>query len=389
MFQREIDLPKKHSFFLFGPRGVGKSTLLQTFLPHEQTHIIDLLNFELETQLIQKPGELGQILKALPSSKQWVLIDEIQKIPSLLNEVHRSIEKNSHRFFALTGSSARKLKRGQANLLAGRAFTYQLHPLTIHELSKQFDLQTALSYGTLPKIYHLENNENRKDFLSSYAQTYLKEEILAEGLVRNLPAFRRFLPLAAQENGNIISWSNLASDLGLDSKTIRSYFEILEDTLVGFLLPAYSKSIRKRQKSHPKFYLFDPGVKRALAGELSFELVPRTSEYGLAFEHFFILEIMRLANYKKWECSFAYFATHDIEIDLVIEKFHHPPVFIEIKSSNKIKGSMLSPLISIVREIKGAKGFCLCQEKTRRKVENILVLPWQETRSALEEVFGV
>lgn len=386
MIQRIITIQNNSSFFLFGPRGVGKSTLLRSTLPRDQTYFIDLLDFELESRLINRPQEFAELVKGLPAEIRWVVVDEVQKAPFLLDEVQRQIESNPNRYFALTGSSARKLKRGRANLLAGRAFTYTLHPLCIAELKDRFSLQEALLYGTLPRLFSLSSSADRRTYLRSYAETYLKEEIQMEGLIRTLPAFRKFLPLAARENGNILSWSNLAQDVGIDAKTIRSYFEILEDTLIGSLLPAFSRSFRKRQKTHPKFYLFDPGVKRALANELNLELRSGTAEYGRAFEHFWILEIMRHNAYAQADFSFSYFGTHDIEIDLVIERPGRPLLFVEIKSAERVKDAELRPLRALADEIKECEAICISREPRKRKVGKILVCPWQE---ALTEIgFG-
>lgn len=383
MFARLITIQNNYSFFLFGPRGVGKSTLLKSVLPPDESYFIDLLDFDLETRLLNRPKEFTELVEGLPPKIRWVVVDEVQKAPFLLDEVHRQIEGNPNRHFALTGSSARKLKRGQANLLAGRAFTYTLHPLTTPELENRFNLQEALLFGTLPKLFSLTNPEDKKKYLRAYIETYLKEEIQMEGLIRNLPAFRKFLPLAASENGNILSWSNLAQDVGTDAKTIRSYFEILEDTLIGFFLPAYSRSLRKRQKTHPKFYLFDPGVKRALVNQLTLDIIPGTPEYGRAFEHFWILEIIRQNAYRQADFSFSYFGTHDIEIDLVIERPGKPLLFVEIKSSEHVKDSDLRPIRTLADGVKNSEALCLCREPRKRKVGNVLVCPWQE---AFEEI---
>lgn len=377
MFLRSLKLPLHRSFFLFGPRGTGKTTLLKTVLPSSSTEYLDLLDLELETRLLRNPGEFDQIMKALPPHITHIVIDEIQKIPALLNEVHRNIEASKKRFFVLTGSSARKLKRGQANLLAGRAFSYNLYPLTVSELGKDFNLDKALQFGTLPEAVTLADENDKIKYLKTYAQTYLKEEIFAEGLVRNLPTFRNFLPLAATQNGQIISWSSFAQDVGVDAKTIRSYFTILEDTLIGTILPAYVKSLRKQQRTHPKFYFFDTGVKRALAGELSLPLVPSTTEYGRAFEHFIITEMIRAADYEEKDFKFSYFATQNTEVDLVIERPGKPTIFAEIKSSDHIK-EKLYPLNLLVQDQKNAVGICVCKEKRKRKIGSILICPWQE-----------
>lgn len=383
MISRILKFPASHSFFLFGPRGVGKTTLLKERLPKDQTYIIDLLDFDTESRLVRRPKEFSEILNALPSTIKWVVIDEVQKLPFLLDEVHRSIEADSSRFFALTGSSARKLKRGQANLLAGRAFTYHLAPLASIELGDQFDLDRALHFGTLPKAWMLPSDEERQMYLRTYAGTYLKEEIQNEGLVRRLDGFRRFLPTVGVENGMILAWSNIAQEVGLSAKTVQSYFEILEDTLIGFFLPAFRRSIRKRQRTHPKFYLFDPGVKRALAQELHVPLNPGSDAYGRAFEHFWIIELMRMSAYCQADFRYSYFATNDIEIDLVVERPNLPLLFIEIKSTERVHDSALRPLRSVVKNVAGAQGICICREPRKRYVGSILICPWQEALSAV------
>lgn len=379
MISRLLQIPKNYSFFLFGPRGVGKTTLLKTILPKEETHYIDLLNIETEMRYSRRPQTFVEELYALPASIQWVVIDEVQKLPFLLDEVHRFIEEKTRNiFFALTGSSARKLKRGQANMLAGRAFTYSLAPLTYYELGRAFNLLEALSYGTLPKLLSFSETEDKRQFLRSYVQTYIQEEVRSEGLIRNLDGFRNFLPVAAAENGMILSWSNIAREAGVQSKTVQSYYSILEDTLLGFFLPAYARSIRKRQKTHPKFYFFDTGAARALAGTLTIPLHPGTTEYGRSFEHFFITEFLRLNAATQKDFIFSYFATHDIEIDLVIERPGAPLLFVEFKSAESVSDAALRPLRSVVQSVSGSEGMCVSREPRKRRMGNIVVCPWQE-----------
>ena len=378
MFHRILTPRKNYSFFLFGPRGVGKSTLLRAVFDPQNTAYFDLLDLGLEQQLLRRPQDFSEMLNKLSPEIKWVIVDEIQKIPLLLNEIHRQIEKNKNRFFVLTGSSARKLRHGKANLLAGRAFTYELHPLTFEELGNRFELNQVLQFGSLPQIFSFQENADKNLFLSSYAQNYLREEIQLEALVRDLSSFHRFLPLAAHANGELLSWASFASDVGIDAKTIRSYFEILEDTLVGFMLPAYQRSLRKRQRTQPKFYFFDSGVKRALAGELLTALVPETREYGRAFEHWMILEILRQNSYQRTDYKFSYFATNDIEIDLVIEKPNREILFVEFKSSERVKEIEIRPLKTVTTEVKNSRAFCFCREKQARKVGEVLVLPYQQ-----------
>ncbi len=383
MFLRLLKLPKQHSFFLFGPRGTGKSTLIKNVLPAKESYTLDLLDYELSSRLNLNPAEFKQIMAAIDPKIKWIIIDEIQKIPALLDEVHRLIEKGKKWKFALTGSSARKLKQGQANLLAGRAFAYHLFPLTSVELLESFHLDTALQYGTLPYLSALPATNDKVTYLKTYAQTYLKEEILSEGIIRNLQAFRNFLPLAAQSNGHVLSWNNFAKEVGIDAKTIRSYFEILEDTMIGFILPAYQRSLRKRQKTHPKFYFFDTGVKRALANELSLPLVSKTSEYGRAFEHFWICEIKRMNEYLQKDYVFSYFATNDVEIDLLIETPQKEIILVEFKSTRQVKDFELKPLLKLCEELPRARAVCISNEPRKRKIGSVLICPWQE---ALKEL---
>ena len=247
MFQRNIKLSKLHSFFLFGPRGSGKSTLLDLFIKPDEKVVLDLLDAELAGDLMSYPNRLLSRLAPFQGKKPWVVIDEVQKAPQLLDLVHRLIKEKQFKF-ALTGSSARKLKRGAANLLAGRAFVYHLFPLTVPELQDRFCLNDALKFGTLPEIFTLENESDKAKFLKAYSETYLKEEIITEQIVRNLPPFRRFLNVVAQMDTEVINYSNVAKDIQSDPKSVSGYYDILEDTLLGFRLPAYHKSLRKQQK---------------------------------------------------------------------------------------------------------------------------------------------
>lgn len=260
MYSRLVKLIHKHSFFLFGPRGTGKSTLLKERFPLESTLWLDLLDSKIEEELASDPSRLYTIVKGQPEAITHIVIDEIQKIPKLLDEVHRLIEEKLGKVFILTGSSARKLKRGAANLLAGRAFVYHLFPLSYLELKDSFNLETALHWGSLPKIFLLESSEEREAYLRAYTTTYLKEEIVDEQLIRKLPPFRRFLEVAAQCNGKIVNYANIAKDVGVDEKTIKEYFSILEDTMIGFFLEPFHSSFRKRLVEKPKFYFFDTGV---------------------------------------------------------------------------------------------------------------------------------
>lgn len=293
MIHRICNPSKSNSFFLFGARGTGKTTLLKQLFSESEALFIDLLDLELSDRLMAYPGELSSLLDAQVGKKKWVIIDEIQKNPKLLDTVHQAISQNKFKF-ALTGSSARKLKRGAVNLLAGRAFIFYLFPLTKQELGDQFNLDRVLSFGSLPDVVTASSEVDRLRFLKSYTQTYLREEIVSEQIVRNLPPFRRFLEVAAQQNADIVHYTNIAKDIGSDAKTVSNYFEILEDTLLGFRLSAFDRSIRKQQKKAPKFYFFDNGIVRVLTSQVDYQAVPKSPEYGRLFEAWVINEVHRI-----------------------------------------------------------------------------------------------
>lgn len=280
---RLLKLPKEHSLFLFGARNTGKSTLIKEVYA-DTCIILDLLKKKTEARFLRNPDELYDIIMGLPEAITHVIIDEVQKNPALLDVVH-DLMGETKKYFIMTGSSARKLKQGGANLLAGRAFVYHMYPLTHIELGDTFDLDHALHWGTLPQIFTQDSDEMKKEFLYAYAHTYLKEEIWNEHFIRDLDPFRRFLEVAAQYNGKLINFTNIARDVGVTDKTIKSYYAILEDTLIGFFLEPYHDSFRKRLSHQPKFYLFDTGITRALAFLTDVKFAKKTNAYGNAFEH--------------------------------------------------------------------------------------------------------
>jgi predicted AAA+ superfamily ATPase len=380
MYDRLIKLPKSNSFFVFGARGTGKSTLLKERLNLRRELHIDLLNPEQEGRLQAHPMGLTELLDLEyqgKSTQEWVMIDEIQKVPVLLDVVHSEIEKGRF-LFALTGSSARKLKRGSANLLAGRAFTYSLFPLTHLELGADFNLDSVLSWGSLPKIFQIKEDEEKADFLRTYAQTYLKEEILAEQLIRKVAPFRAFLEVAAQSSGKIINYSKIARDVASDPVSIQSYFEILEDTLIGYQLKPFDRSLRKRQRKNPKFYLFDCGVERALGRNLTVPITPQTYGYGNKFEQFLITEIARLNSYFKKDWELSYLRTKDdAEIDLIIDRPGLPYALVEIKSTRQIDETHLGTLVAFSKDLEKSEAFCLSQDPIPRKIRGVNCLPWQ------------
>lgn len=388
MFPRYMKPSLFQSFFLFGARGTGKSTLLRelfgfpegarTGAKGHKAIYIDLLDTDEEQLFSTRPQALTERLDGLPPHIEWVVIDEIQKVPRLLDCVHQVIESKKRKF-ALTGSSARKLKAGAANLLAGRASVYHLSPITSLEQGIEFSLETALAFGSLPKILTLKNNEERATVLRAYAQTYLKEEVWAEQLVRKIETFRKFVEVVAQMNGKILNHAAIARDTNADVKTIHSYFEVLEETLLGFHLEAFDSSFRSRLAKKPKFYLFDCGVARALSRTLTVPLLPQTSAFGEAFEHFVISEALRIHSLREKDFRFSYLQTKDgLEVDSVIERPGRPLALIEIKSAEFVRDDMLASLNRMATEFPSAELYCLCREKMRRVVGRVQVVPWKE-----------
>lgn len=376
MFHRYIKPPKSQSFFLLGPRGTGKSTWCQSNLG-ENVFRIDLLRDEQEQRYLRNPDLLSSDLAQLKRTPDWIVIDEIQKVPKLLDTVHLEIESHKRKF-VLTGSSARKLKRNEANLLAGRAFVKYMFPLTMAELGEKFSLGDYLNWGSLPKVTSIQDHDEKESFLRSYAQTYLKEEILLEQLVRNGQSFRDFLLIAGLENGNVLNFSKIGRDLGADTKTVQNFFSILEDTMAGFYLPAYHRSIRKSQKHQPKFYLFDPGVKRAMDGTLKSELVPRTSAYGKAFEHFVILEVFRLNQYFELDFRLSHYQeTKGAEIDLLLTRGRETWT-VEIKSSDRLDPLEVGKFASVCERFPGAKKFFVSQDKQSSLISGVQCLHYSE-----------
>ncbi|MBN2317696.1 MAG: ATP-binding protein [Acidobacteria bacterium] len=377
MFDRLIRTSHSNSFFLFGARGTGKTFLLKQWFNPDNSLYIDLLDPDETETFSLSPQTLVDRIAALPETCKWVVIDEVQKVPKLLDLVHQQIESTSL-LFALSGSSARKLKRGGADLLAGRAFVYNLFPLSIFEIGGSFNLQEALEWGTLPRIFSLATKEDKAAYLRTYSHTYLQQEIISEQLIRKLDPFRRFLPVAAQASGTVLNYSKIARDVGTSTNTVQSYFEILEDTLIGFKLEPFHRSVRKRQSGSPKFFLFDTGVQRSLARLLNVPLVPSTYAFGVAFEHFVINEIMKLNGYLNADYECSYLRTKDgVEIDLIIERPGEKLALIEIKSSRSIRPEHVAPLAKIARDIPGSDSYCFSLEKISKTIGSVQCMHWE------------
>ena len=388
MVNRAINLPKNHSFFLFGARGTGKTHLLKSLYSRDSLYV-DLLNLDIEARYQLDPENFYREVSALPSTVKTIIIDEIQKVPKLLDVVHRKIEETTLQFI-LTGSSARKLKKGAANLLAGRAFVFYLFPFIATELAEDFSLQSALEFGTLPQITKYSDRKDKKRFLKAYGLTYLKEEVWGEQVVRKIEPFRKFLQIAAQTSGQTLNYRRIAADVGVDSATVKNYFTILEDTMVGFLLPAYHGSVRKQLKAAPKFYLFDSGVKRVLEDKIDFPLVHGSFEYGIEFESFIIREIMRTFSYNEVNVNLSFLATDGgAEVDLLISIGTTVSALIEIKSATSYKTEYTKHLKSFSEDFKSAICFLLYDGSQALNDEGILVRPWKDGLIDVLRIFGI
>lgn len=386
MYQRILKIPKSKSFFLFGARGTGKSTLLREAFPDTSAYRLDLLLPSVEDRLTRSPESLVREVQALPSHINTIVLDEVQKVPKLLDVVHHLLETSERKFrFILTGSSGRKLKKGSANLLGGRAFLRELFPLIQAEVGAKFSIDHALLWGTLPYVYSLEDDEEKRDYLTSYVRTYVQEEIQREQVVRNLDPFRRFLEVAAQYNGNITNYSNIAKGLGVDAKTVASYYSILDDTLLGHIVPPFDFSFRKALTKSPKFYFFDNGVCRAMARTLSVEATAGTSTYGELFEQCLGTQIIHTAKYRNPDVRISFYRDeNDIEVDFVIERPGQPILFVEIKSATSITENMLKNLRTVRKDFPNAQFELWSQDPVPKNFDRIEALYWQE---ALMRVF--
>lgn len=326
-FQRTIELPKTGSAFVVGPRMTGKTFLLRNL---NAALYVDLLVPERELELARSPRILWEELRSLAPGA-LVIVDEIQRVPSLLNYVQKAMEELNLRFL-LSGSSARKLRRGGANLLGGRAADLRLHPMTAEEIGERFSLNTALRFGTLPRVASLlldEDPDEVRRFLQAYGTVYVKEEVQAEAFTRNVGAFQRFLAVAAHANGQVIEFSNIARECGVPASTVKEYFAILEDTLLGEFLWPWDRS--ERRKARPKFYFFDCGVVRTLQQRLADP--PTPSEEGLLFETWFLRELVRLRDYRERQHSFALWRQGNHEVDILVMRGKDPILAFECKRS--------------------------------------------------------
>ena len=370
MYNRLIQLDKStsSSFFLWGPRQAGKTTLLRQRF--SDVLLIDLLKSDEFIRFSKEPWRLREELS--DSGRKLVLIDEVQKVPALLDEVHWLIE-NKQIIFGLCGSSARKLRRGHANLLGGRALRYELRGFCAKELGRDFDLDKALNAGYLPNHY-LAKQHTR--LLKSYVSDYLKEEIAAEGLLRNLSAFTKFLDFAALADTNNLAYTTFARDVGVSSETIKNYYDILEDTLIGTRLEAYTKKAKRRVVKGAKFYFSDIGTVNSLSRRS--KLQQGTPEYGKAFENWIHHELRCHSHYTEQDYPITYWQLpSSMEVDFILGDME---VAVEVKSSCNINSKHLKGLHSIVQDFPKIKHrIVVCQEDRPRKTEdNITILPYME-----------
>ena len=384
MIPRLCNLSKSNSFFLSGPRGTGKTTLIRSQFSDQRAVYVNLLDNTIMDQLLLDATRFIDIIDSPENRAKSVIIDEVQKLPQLLNIAHTQIQERKRQFI-LTGSSSRKLKQAGANLLAGRAWLYHLYPLNTAEMQDAFDLKRALEFGGLPDAF-LSNRDDAREYLNAYVATYLQKEIQQEQWVKNLAPFRKFLAIAAQMNGKIVNKAAIAKQVGVDPTTVTNYFEILEDTLLGFMLPSFSRSVRKAQRQLPKFYFIDTGIKRGLDRTLTVELLPQTFAWGDAFEHWVILEFVKGCQYKRLDWTLSYLRTKDdVEIDLIVERPGDRELLVEIKSKSRVDAADAKSLETLGADINPkAERWLLSCDPLARSFGKTTALYW---RDALKRLF--
>lgn len=369
-YSRLLTLPTKgkHSVFLFGPRGTGKTAWIKKHLPG--ILYFDLLDTSTYNEFLANPSLL---LKRIPKNyRQWIVIDEIQKIPELLNEVHRLIEAYQYRFI-LTGSSARKLKQKGVNLLAGRAFQYYLHPLTCMELANDFSLKTALTHGLLPSIY--SSQDDPKHYLETYIATYLREEILQEGLLRNIGEFSRFLQVASFSQGGILNYSEIAREASIERRVVAGYFDIVKDLLLSYTLPVFSKKAKRRLIAHNKFYFFDVGVYRTIRPKGPLDHIEEID--GVALETLFLQHLIAINDYYRLGYTFYFWHTsNQLEVDFIAYGERGLLAF-EIKRKRSISSKNLFGLKQFGKDYDVAKLYLIYGGDHEEYHNNITAIPFE------------
>ncbi len=378
MYSRIITPPEHKSFFLFGPRGTGKTTWVKSAFP--KALFIDLLEAEVYNDLLADPQRLE---KFIPDKfNNWIIIDEVQRVPELLNEVHRLIEKKRY-IFVLTGSSARKLRKKGVNLLAGRALTYSFHQLTAVELANDFNLAHSLKFGQLPCAY---TEKDPKAYLESYVETYLREEVQQEGLTRNLSAFSRFLEAASFSQGSILNTSAVARECAVERKVVENYFSILDDLLIGYRLPVFTKKSKRRMAAHQKFYFFDAGIYRIIrpAGPLD---MPEEME-GLAFETLVFQELRAINDCLRLGYElYCWHTANRMEVDFVLYGGRGLKAF-EVKRTSRISANMLRGLKAFLKDYPFANAYFIYGGTRRFYEDKITILPIQEALLTLPYILS-
>lgn len=367
MFSRKINLQdaENESIFLWGARQTGKSTLLQLLFPN--TRYIDLLKSD-EFERYNRRASLLREELSLLQENELIIIDEIQKIPELLDEVQWLMTNKNHRFI-LSGSSARKLRRSGVNLLGGRAIRKHLYPFVSAEIP-DFDLIKACNNGMMPRHYLVDDAGKR---IHAYVGDYLQQEIKAEALTRNLKTFSRFMEIAALSNGEVVNYNNIASECGVSAPTVKEYFSVLEETLIGYTIPAFTKNVKRRVIQSPKFYYFDVGIVNFLLRRRS--LLPGSAEFGHAFEHLIMQELIAYIGYSESQHSLSYWrTTSGYEVDAVIGNAN---VAIEIKSTEEVHSHHTRGLKAFSEEFPNSRLIIVSMDKYPRRMNEIDVIPAQ------------
>ena len=389
MIERLLSLPTPKSFFLFGPRQTGKSTLIRAAFERFKPLHYDLLHGETYRRLLARPEQLREEVTTSVQQRglTHVVIDEVQKVPQLLDEVHALIEQHKAVSFIMSGSSARKLKRAHANMLGGRAWTLKLAPLLAREIGSSFNLDRALRFGTLPSVYLADTDEDRTETLRSYVDTYIREEIELEAHIRNVGGFLRFLSMAASTNGDLLSYTNISREASVSSQTVKSYYQILEDTLLGHLLLPYGKSVRSRTAQHARFYFFDTGVVGAITKRLAIPMEEGSPEYGRAFEHFIVCEILRLNDCLRLDLDLSFYRTEaGAEVDCIIDAPSGATVAIEIKATTAPSSSHCRGLRSFRECVPKARCILACRCPHPVQIGPVTALPWEQALDVVSEL---
>lgn len=383
MYNRMLKLllEGKSSIFLFGPRGTGKTTWIKNFIP--SAVYLDLLEFQLYKKFSADPGRLQEhIPDSFNAVDDWIVIDEVQKVPGLLNEVHRLIESKHYKFL-LTGSSARSLRRKGTNLLAGRALHYHMHPFIAQELQSDFDLLRSLQFGLLPQAV---TQDNPQKYLDAYVHTYLREEVMQEGLVRNISAFTRFLEVASFSQGSVINTSEIAREVGVARQVISDYFGILESLLIANQIGPFTRRAKRRTILHSKFYFFDAGVYRTLRPKGPLDASAELD--GAALETIFLQSLRAINDYQELGYTIYFWRTSSgQEVDFVIygEKGLHA---FEIKRTNNITAKSLKGLLAFQKDYPEAKLHLLYLGNHREYHKDIAVIPFVEGLKELPKIIS-